>query len=147
MSSGRIHDRVTFLCSPVVFCLGFLISPQVAMIVTLSFLFSGLMFNGDLDLHSDIYKRWGPLRFLWLPYRRFGHRSKWTHGFLRGTLIRLMWVGWIPIVALSFCGVDVLSFLNLYWREVLWGLLGLEIGAMSHTIMDLSSTGWKRLWN
>lgn len=146
MSSGVVHDRVTYICSPVIFCLGLIISWQVALVVTLSFLFAGLMFNGDLDIHSDVYKRWGPLRFLWLPYRKFGHRSKWTHGFLRGTLIRVLWVMWIPIVALSFCGIDVISFLRIYWEWVLWGLLGLELGSMSHTIMDLSSTGWKRLW-
>jgi len=70
MPSGRTHDRITCGVRPSSLVLpGYTQSSDPTLIVSGAFLFSGLMFGPDLDLHSVQYKRWGPLRLLWIPYQ------------------------------------------------------------------------------
>ncbi len=115
------------------------------------------MFSGDLDIHSNQYRRWGWLRWLWLPYRRwFAHRSMWSHGFLVGTVVRLVYLGsWGVLLGTAMLGLGrILNYpLNLDWNYVwrlvggygLWVFGGLELGAMSHSLGDVISSGYKRL--
>lgn len=147
MSSGVVHDRVTYIISPIVFIIGFMLYGWLCgVIVGLSVLFSGLMFSGDLDCHSNPYKRWGPIRVIWKPYRWMGsHRGIWSHGLILGTVIRVLWVGLI-VYGLSFWYIDyrvVYEWLCMNRIYVLYCFIGLEIGSMSHTIMDIVSSGWK----
>ena len=63
------------------------------LIVAGEFLFSGLMFGPDLDIYSVQYKRWGYLRWLWIPYQKtLKHRSFFSHGLIIGTTIRLIYL-------------------------------------------------------
>ena len=68
---------------------------------TVAMLFGGLMFGPDLDIQSKQYTRWGVFRFLWLPYKVvFRHRSRWSHGLIFGTLIRVVYfTGVIALIA------------------------------------------------
>src|SRR5205085_9433533 len=67
-------------------------SVALAATATGAMLFGGLMFGPDLDILSRQYTRWGPLRLLWWPYRVvFRHRSRWSHGIIFGTLIRVVY--------------------------------------------------------
>ncbi|MEP6902659.1 MAG: metal-binding protein, partial [Actinomycetota bacterium] len=93
MPSGKTHDAITFLLVAPVFVAGWRISGNSAIsaVVTIAFLSGGLMFGPDLDTMSKQYTRWGILRFLWYPYQRFfAHRSRWSHGLIFGTFLRVV---------------------------------------------------------
>ncbi|MFW6219889.1 MAG: metal-binding protein [bacterium] len=131
MPSGRTHDIITAITTPIVGYLTYTVSHNITdtIILLLAFLFASLMFNGDLDIDSRPYRRWSILRFIWLPYRKlFDHRSIWTHGILIGTIIRLFYVS--PII------LFVVLNLNINFTVYLTIFIGLEIGNSLHTISD-----------
>jgi len=138
MPNSKSHDSITFMTSIIIFCTSLMFVPIIYSIIWLLFyLFAGYMFNGDLDIHSKPYTRWGFLRFIWIPYQRiFKHRSKYTHGFLIGTLIRLIWILIIPILIVFFFKIPVLFLIIQFKFYIITSLIGLEMGAMSHSIAD-----------
>ena len=77
----------------------------LAAAATAATVFGGLMFGPDLDIQSKQYTRWGVFRFLWFPYKVvFRHRSRWSHGLVFGTLIRVVYfaaalalIGWAGV--------------------------------------------------
>jgi len=94
MPSGRTHDAITLLLAVPTFVAAWGATRSVALATaaTAGMLFGGLMFGPDLDILSRQYTRWGLLRFLWWPYRVvFRHRSRWSHGIIFGTLIRVVY--------------------------------------------------------
>jgi uncharacterized metal-binding protein len=134
----------------------------LALVATCAMLFGGLMFGPDLDIQSRQYTRWGVFRFLWLPYRgMFRHRSRWSHGIIFGTLIRVIYFAVILALIVSIAvylrallvnGAPT-SFDDIAraWRAIegglrqsigvhaMWaGLAGLWWGAASHTLTDVA---------
>src|ERR1043165_5742969 len=94
MPSGETLDMVTLGLSPPAFAAAWGLTGSVwlSAAATVAMLFGGLMFGPDLDIQSKQYTRWGPLRFLWWPYKvAFRHRSRWSHGIVFGTLIRVVY--------------------------------------------------------
>ena len=167
MPSGKTHDLVTFALAPLTFAAawGLTWSFVLSATATVAMLFGGLMFGPDLDIQSRQYTRWGVFRFLWLPYKVvFRHRSRWSHGIIFGTLIRvvyfagvltiLVWVG-VYLRAAFLTGDAVPGWREVahVWRVVevgaanyglgrpalLAALAGLWWGAASHTLTDV---GW-----
>ena len=157
MPSGTTHDRITLWMLPWIASItyGLTRNGDLTLLLSGGFLFSGLMFGPDLDIYSVQYKRWGLLRVIWIPYRRLmRHRSVFSHGFLIGTCLRVVYLGlfiaWLAIfvvgLAQLFLGfpwnwhnfVDSKFHLltRVYYRETTALLVGLELGAMSHTISD-----------
>jgi uncharacterized metal-binding protein len=156
MPSGRTHDRITLWCLPVIIFLArmFNVSIPLTIVMSLAFLVGGFMLGPDLDLHSIQYKRWGPFRWIWKPYQMLlSHRSGLSHGPIIGTAIRVVYLGlWFAVFALGSIGlhnalrstqisaqsiISTLSYLlNRYFIEWLIILIGLELGAMSHSISD-----------
>jgi uncharacterized metal-binding protein len=166
MPSGKNHDRITLVCFP---CLVGITStlthkPLLTFLVSGSFLFSGLMFGPDLDIYSIQFKRWGILRGLWLPYQKlFAHRSFFSHGFIIGTVIRIFYLG-LFISAIAIFSIAIAQLIwgfdwnwqklamsgfvlltEVYGREAIAVLVGLEIGAMSHSLADGIDSRWKSL--
>lgn len=167
MPSGKTHDLITFALAPATFAAawGLTGSLTLSAVATCATVFGGLMFGPDLDIQSRQYTRWGVFRFLWLPYKlTFRHRSRWSHGIIFGTLIRVVYfaaaltlVFWAAVyVRAAF----VAGGAPPGWREVAlaWGfivegaagygvgrnviiatLAGLWWGAASHTLTDV---GW-----
>lgn len=156
MPSGRTHDRITLWCLPLVVVLAFRVTLDgwLTTIVCLGFLLGGWMFGPDLDIHSVQYKRWGWLRWIWLPYRgSMRHRSPYSHGPIVGTVLRVLYFfAWIALF-----GIILIEILNTFgsttltWNElfdsITWGLrqywpqwtallVGLELGALSHYTSD-----------
>ena len=83
MPSGRTHDAITWLAAVPAAAAAWFLTESVLLtsVVTGATLFGGLMFGPDLDIQSRQYTRWGPLRFIWWPYKVvFRHRSRLTHG-------------------------------------------------------------------
>jgi len=176
MPSGRTHDRITLWSLPLIAAATFERTQNASLTLILSggYLFSGLMFGPDLDIHSQQYKRWGVLRWIWLPYRRsMRHRSVLSHGILIGTLIRVIYllswiVGLLSILLLlsaiaysatgelatwtqasqsyaTLAGNTLVRSLQQHYPEWLALLLGLELGALSHSLSDWIGSRYKRL--
>lgn len=164
MPSGKTHDKITWYCLPLIIIL-FLIITQDLFLTLLSasgFIFSGLMFGPDLDIYSVQFKRWYYFRYLWLPYQKLlKHRSFFSHGFIIGTFIRVLYLSLI----LFFFSIFIIAIAQLvfgfswhwqraitqgyliiknnYWQEVLSLFIGLELGAMSHYLADGVGSWWK----
>jgi uncharacterized metal-binding protein len=165
MPSGKTHDLITVVLAAPTFAVAWAVTRNfvLATLVTGATLFGGLMFGPDLDVQSRQYARWGVFRFLWLPYKIcFRHRSRWSHGIIFGTLIRVLYfIGMIALVAasgvylramLSGGALPTLTDIAQAWRaieapvthyvgdHVIWAVLvGLWWGAASHTLTDV---GW-----
>lgn len=164
MPSGRIHDRITYICLPGAGLLGYWLTQQWPLtgVFMGGFLFGGLMFGPDLDVRSVQSRRWGWLAWIWRPYRdRLRHRSWLSHGPLAGTLGRVLYLTvWLAIFLLlglevsNAAGYTAVTWAGLWqgttsflWRyRGLWLtlLLGIECGAMSHSLSDWLVSAWKR---
>jgi uncharacterized metal-binding protein len=168
MPSGKTHDAITFMLAVPTFLVawGLTGNPVLAALATAAMLFGGLMFGPDLDIMSRQYTRWGVFRFLWLPYRMmFRHRSRWSHGIIFGTLIRVVYFAIVLAFVLTGAvylraaitggALPSLEELSMAWRAIeegirqnvgnhaVWaGLAGLWWGAASHTLTDV---GWSVL--
>jgi uncharacterized metal-binding protein len=165
MPSGKNHDRITWITLPVI-VLGTLIISQsfiLSLLVAFSFLFSGLMFGPDLDIYSVQYNRWGWFKFIWLPYQKnLKHRSLFSHGFLIGTIIRMLYLSvllFVPLILLVTIAQIILDY-DWYWQKILGSFyvnltnkyaleaiaifIGLELGAMSHYLADDIGSRMKR---
>ena len=164
MPSGQTHDRITIWALPFTAAAAFwqTRSSSLTLLVAGGFMFGGLMFGPDLDIYSIQYQRWGYLRFIWLPYQKsLRHRSFLSHGPLIGTTLRVIYLCGILTVAGIFIlliaekllnmnwswhevAKNVLEIINLHTTEFLALFVGLELGAMSHSISDWSNSAYKR---
>jgi uncharacterized metal-binding protein len=164
MASGHTHDRITQICLPIVAAGGWAILRNGELTIWLagSFLFSGLMFGPDLDIHSVQSLRWGYFRWLWQPYRQsVPHRSLLSHGPIIGTLGRVfylaLWLGLGVLVVQGFRQAMGWPTWNeqQYWEVSrrwaiersphIWTVLvGLELGAMTHYLADVYSSVLKK---
>ena len=157
MPSGVTHDRITLWILPWVagIAYGLTRSGELSLILAGGVLFSGMMFGPDLDINSIQYKRWGIFKPIWLLYRKFmPHRSILSHGPIIGTCIRLLYLFSI-VAVISILAVAIAQLIwgfdwnwqdfvrekftllrNQYLREVVVFLIGLEVGAMSHSFSD-----------
>lgn len=170
MASGKTHDKITKLMSPFILTIFFMINinllnntTDIIILTILSvsiYIFAGYMFSGDLDTKSREFNRWGPLRFIWIPYQRlFHHRSIFTHGFLFGPLIRILYIYIIFLLISSFMfSLTIIPFstFDLIYSTLLFVLknkllilnifLALFLGSGLHTIIDLISSKFKKLF-
>ena len=166
MPSGKTHDAITIILAAPVFGAAFLATRDVwlSTVATIGFLFGGFMFGPDLDTASKQYSRWKVFKLLWFPYRSFfKHRSRWSHGLLFGTLLRVVYfMGAATCVAflltyayMILIGGDVPALWNF---TSVWGRLrqysdialgrygmpglfiGMWLGAASHTFTDLAGS-------
>ena len=165
MPSGITHDRITLWTLFLVAAGGYLSTRngELTLILTGGYLFSGLMFGPDLDIHSIQSKRWGWFKGIWQPYRNlFRHRSFFSHGPIFGTVIRVLYLFFlIASTAILVVGIAqaiwgfewnwrvfVLQQYKLlseeYLQEIMVLFIGLELGAMSHSISDLVGSNHKR---
>lgn len=165
MPSGRTHDRITLWLLPGVVTVAFYATLNISLtvITCIGFLLGGFMMGPDLDIHSVQYKRWGPLRWIWYPYQAsLKHRSRWSHGPLIGTIIRVVYFAlWLGILGLVI--VEVMNALwdaQLTWNDLrdtvhfsiktyLWEwvalVIGLELGALSHYASDWIGSNVKKM--
>jgi uncharacterized metal-binding protein len=164
MPSGATHDRITLIGLPIVSGLTLWGSRSASITLSLggSFLFSGLMFGPDLDIYSVQFKRWGLLRWIWRPYQKSMHHRSWlSHGPIVGTILRLAYLGgWAILLGVIWNWVATMNHwsfgswqqlqpqLQTFARQYFWQglaiLIGLELGAMSHTWSDVIGSTWKK---
>ncbi|MBE9216317.1 metal-binding protein [Plectonema cf. radiosum LEGE 06105] len=164
MPSGQTHDRITIWALPFIVVATYwqTRSSGITLLIAAGFMFGGLMFGPDLDIYSIQFQRWGYLRFIWLPYQKsLRHRSFLSHGPLIGTTLRVIYLcGLVSIVGILILLIaEKLLNMSLNWQEVAKNILeiinlhstrflalfiGLELGAMSHSISDWSNSAYKR---
>lgn len=149
MASGRSHDRATWLLA---LPYGALWWPWLGAsgmaVASFSFLVGGLLLSPDLDTRSNATRRWGPLKLLWWPYRRFlSHRSVLSHSPLLGTACRLLYLAAL-LLLLCLLGRPLgtpapgwlLQALQRLWLQqpalLITALLGLEASSWLHLIQD-----------
>ncbi len=166
MPEGRTHDVITFLLAAPAFATIYVATDNLSAssIVAGGFIFGGLMFGPDLDLVSRQYSRWSIFRSLWFPYRSFfKHRSRFSHGLIFGTFIRVVYfMGTVTLAAFllaylytAYSGGQLagLEEFTDAWRQIgrftrdkfgeyflLFVLLGLWLGAASHTFTDMAGS-------
>ena len=135
MPNGRTHDIITVIAAGIAdgIYYRYADSPQLALaaLFTGTFLFAGFACAGDLDLNSCELRRWGPLKFIWLPYTKLvPHRSLISHGLIVGGVIRALYLG----VATTL----------LFWLGIwLYSRLGPHVNASEATKAQLGSlTHW-----
>ncbi|HEY9753266.1 MAG TPA: metal-binding protein [Coleofasciculaceae cyanobacterium] len=176
MPSGRTHDSITLWSLPLLAGGTFAQTQNgtLTLLVSGGYLFSGLMFGPDLDIHSRQYRRWGVLRWIWLPYRRsMRHRSVLSHGPIVGTVLRIIYLGlWLLLLGLAVTGIAGIVLygtgkleiwqpmvattaqtglahatwsLQNQWPAWLALLFGLELGALVHALSDGVGSMYKQL--
>lgn len=171
MPNGPTHDFIT-VSSAAVMVPAALNSalPQMDVANTAvlvgTYLASGLLFSPDLDTHSKPYKRWGPLRWIWLPYQTFvPHRSWVSHSFVLGPLLRVLYfagvVGLLAAIGISLINLMVpidpsgtlmtIAQQGRIWTEahfptIAYATLGLILGGAAHTLADLVFSKIKRMF-
>jgi uncharacterized metal-binding protein len=166
MPRAKTHDAITLALALPTFLLtqAFTGSRDLAWVVTLAMLFSGFLFNPDLDIPSTPYARWGPLRVLWWPYQvLIRHRSRLSHGLLLGPLVRILYF----CLMLAVLGTAGILLWHLFhgrsgswesWQQALvliqhlvrsverryWLALGFGLwwGAAAHTLADWAWSLW-----
>ena len=137
MPSGKTHDKISIIGIPVILSVPILINLDYFLIIILliSYLFASFMFNGDLDIVSKPYNRWGFLKFIWIPYQNiFTHISVFTHGIIFGTVVRLLYLGSIIFLILYFNNINPLDYVKM--NTIIVFVVGLELGSAIHTISD-----------
>lgn len=169
MPSGKVHDRMTIIAAAVSVPVWWFVAVDhkewtVGASLVGGILFSGLMLSPDLDLDSAIYRRWGPLRFLWWPYQKaVPHRSWVSHSWFAGPILRVTYfvvVLWLIALALLFVlsrfidatpvapvRTPVQLGMDLWQRfpdQVTFAAIGVLIGTGLHTGADALVTGWKK---
>ena len=168
MPSGRTHDLITILLAAPTVAVAYYFTNDVTitLVVTAAMIFGGLMFGPDLDIQSRQYTRWGPLRFLWWPYKVIlPHRSRLSHSILIGTQIRVIYflavVTLLVVVCLYVREVyiydkpaglgEVQGFFAQVWKVfseikrsyLIAAFIGLWVGATSHTVSDVLGSFFK----
>jgi uncharacterized metal-binding protein len=167
--SGKVHDKITLVGAIVAIPVWWYLTPApqnwaIGGTLVVSTLFSGWLLSPDLDLNSSIYKRWGPLRFLWYPYQKMiPHRSWISHSWFLSPLMRvgyLLVMTWLMAWA-TLWGIRQASGLgpgvpettpldliqSLYSRfpqHTLMTIIGLIFGTALHTGADTLYSSLKR---
>lgn len=175
MASYKVHDWVTIysgiglapLCywaaqhySPTLWGHPLSTTPWITTLLVIgAYLFSGLWLSNDLDIYSRIYRRWGPLRWLWYPYQKLvSHRSWLSHGFAIGPLGRMVYL--YAMIELTLLVISQLAHLagvsadiaeaGLHITAQVWPYLtahphlsvplavGLVLGGLAHSLVDFA---------
>lgn len=170
MASGKTHDKITVIMSPFVAAAVFLINFSATNELTSSiiftflgviiYIFGGYMFSGDIDIESRETNRWGNFKFIWSLYQKtFSHRSIFTHGFILGPVIRILYIYAIYLMICAW--LYSLDLINLSTKEIIkatYTLIGenkqisfnimfaLFLGSGLHTITDIIYSFFKRLF-
>ena len=170
MASGKTHDKITIIMSPLVavtfFSINYLNYKDMGNSIVFTFLgvavyiFGGYMFSGDVDIQSRETNRWGKIKFIWALYQKcFSHRSIFTHGFILGPLIRILYIYGIGLI---LCGwLYALDIINLPTSEIIKAtilfitgnkqlslniIFALFLGSGLHTVTDLIYSFFKKMF-
>jgi uncharacterized metal-binding protein len=147
---GTSHDKISIALTPLIaiaFSLPLPGSPNSlagAIALMTGYSAGWLFLSPDLDLkQSRPSQRWGPLSFLWQPYRAMHRHRGWSHRPLVGTAGRLLYA----TVLLAVPSLIVAQIIGATWPDpaiYLWDNapllarfgLGVELAALLHLFCD-----------
>jgi uncharacterized metal-binding protein len=140
MASGRSHDRAITVTTPIMLAAAIASGHgEVGLIATASYYLAGMYLSPDLDLVSRPFKRWGFLRWLWLPYQRLipRHRHWLSHGPVVGSLVRLLYLAaWLSPLWLLFPGLQQVQWSGVTALNTMAFFCGVELSALNHLLLD-----------
>jgi uncharacterized metal-binding protein len=139
MASGKNHDRSIYFATPIVGIIAGSYSLELGLIAASSHLLGGLYLSPDLDLKSIPWKRWGLLKFIWLPYQKFiPHRHWLSHAPVVGSIGRLLYLGVLlsPVAIVLMRELQPLQLGKEFWHSVAAALVGVEVSALNHLLLD-----------
>ncbi len=155
MPSGRTHLRIEAVllaawAAAAVLCAyrEWVGTAEIAGFIA-AYLFSMFLLSPDLDLaKSDSYRRWGPLRWLWMPYATAFRHRRISHHPLFGPLTRIAYVGILALTALFvyvLVSRSTTPKLVIPIDLVLAVLIGLYLPNLTHILVDGLQSVWVRL--
>lgn len=140
MPGYRTHDKVGIAAiipiSGASLYLGHTIQTTVTLAIGIAV--STYFLSPDLDLHSRIYRRWGFLRWIWIPYQKvIPHRSWLSHsGPISATLrIGYLFVWLLPLFLYLHVRLPVYDLQFIQFCVILW--IALMIADSLHVLMDM----------
>ncbi len=140
MASGKNHDRAISFTTPIMLAAAITSGhAEVGLIATASYYLAGMYLSPDLDLVSRPFKRWGFLRWLWLPYQRLipRHRHWLSHGPVIGSVVRLVYLAaLVSPLWLLFPGFQRVQWAGVTLPNVVAFLVGVELSALNHLFLD-----------
>lgn len=144
MASGKTHTRTNLVAIGALA----IVTPFIDVHIPSALLFGALIgtfwLSPDLDLKSDAYYRWGPLRGFWLPYvKLIPHRSPLSHLPFLSDFIRVIYLGFPLALILTFTSYETAVKTWLDVNGVAF-FLGLAFATTLHTTLDYASTFLKR---
>jgi uncharacterized metal-binding protein len=108
-------------------------------IAVVCMLLGDLFLSPDLDANvgSRAYRLWGPLRFIWWPYKTYiPHRSAVSHYPVIGTAGRLLYLGLLGYLVSMIAGHDLIAVLSAFQPETIAALAGFEAANSLHYLAD-----------
>ncbi|WP_157816764.1 DUF2227 family putative metal-binding protein [Nostoc flagelliforme] len=155
MASGKWHDRSILISFPFTGGISFCLTHDlnVASILTSSYLLGGMYLSPDLDLKSKPFSRWGILRWIWKPYQKliphrgkFFNRNPLSHAPIIGTVLRVSYLLLLCLIPVILAGMDtsLRQWIVKNSSSVFWALAGIELSGLTHLLMDVGSTKFKK---
>lgn len=129
-------------------CLYGQITEQAVLTFAVSYVLSMALLSPDLDLsRSRAFRRWGVLRWLWLPYAVVFRHRRMSHQLILGPLTRVLYLLAMGL-ALAFVYM-VLARRALQLpipplSSILAALLGLYLPNLTHILSDRLHSEWRR---
>ena len=140
MASGPNHDKSIYVTSPVILLVGaHYFGWESGVIAASANLLGGLLLSPDLDLVSPPYQRWGPLRWIWVPYQRLipKHRHWLSHGVLIGSVLRLLYLFlWGSLLWITFPALSQVHWIGVSVHNCVAFFVGIELSALNHLLLD-----------
>jgi uncharacterized metal-binding protein len=132
--SGRLHDTINYI---VLFLISFYILRELevfqASLFATGYLIGLYFLSPDLDTKSNPYRRWGPFRVIWIPYRLlFKHRGI-SHNPVIGPFLPLSYLGGILLAAATVASIKLpsISLTNSFFV-----ISGLWVPSLVHFLVD-----------
>ena len=154
MPSGKTHLRIELGVLGIAIGAGIVllrygrIGHQEILSFAVAYVLSMVLLSPDLDLtRSDAYRRWGPLRWLWLPYAVLFKHRQLSHHVLFGPLTRIAYlVVWALAVSFAYMAVTrrALVLPEIPIHLLVSVLLGLYAPNLVHILSDRVHTAWRR---
>lgn len=138
MASGKNHDRSILFTTPIIGIVGISYSLELGIIGASAHFLGGFYLSPDLDLVSRPYKRWGWLRWIWIPYQKLipYHRHWFSHGVIVSSVCRLLYLAaWLLPSWFIFPGLRQVEW-AITWQKAIAFLAGVELSALNHLLLD-----------
>jgi len=124
------------------------VTEQAILTFAVSYILSMALLSPDLDLsRSRASRRWGLLRWLWVPYAIVFRHRQMSHHLILGPLTRVLYLLAIGL-ALAFVYMVLtrraLQFSIPPLSSILAALLGLYLPNLTHILSDRLHSEWRR---